>query len=102
MAGVFEVGAWEFIARAAAHYRQKDLLAAVAELKRGLPAHRNCWPLLYDLACYESVVGDRESALEHLRHAVEENPRAAELAREDRDLDAIRDDSRFSRLVLTG
>ena len=72
-----------------------------AEAKRRLVEGLESWPkaagLLYNLACAESRLGETDAALEHLRAAVEIEPRFAEYAREDEDLEAIRSDPRFPR-----
>ena len=51
--------------------------------------------MLYNLACAESRDGRVEPALVHLALAVELELRFADNARDDPDLDAIRDDDRF-------
>jgi tetratricopeptide (TPR) repeat protein len=70
-----------------------------AEAKRMLVEGLETWPraagLLYNLACAESRLGETDAALEHLRAAAEIEPRFAEYAREDEDLEAIRSDPRF-------
>ncbi|MGZ8695526.1 MAG: TPR end-of-group domain-containing protein, partial [Gaiellaceae bacterium] len=53
--------------------------------------------LLYNLACAEARLGERDAALDHIREAVEAAPRYAEFARTDEDLASIRDDERFPR-----
>jgi hypothetical protein len=95
----FEVAAWEFIVRASALYRRGDAAGAAAELRRGLPRHPDCWPLLYDLACYESLSGDHEAALAHLAKAGTLSPRARELARAEPDFEPIRGARDFERAV---
>jgi hypothetical protein len=52
--------------------------------------------VLYNVACAEALIGEREAALEHLARAVAIEPEAGEWARDDRDFDAIRDDPRFA------
>ena len=54
---------------------------------------------LYNLACSESLAGRPDSALEHLRTALEGEPRLRESAREDEDFTPLRDDPRFRELV---
>jgi hypothetical protein len=54
--------------------------------------------LLYNLACMEALLGEKNAALDHLAEAVE-NPRFREFAATDRDLDSLRDDPRFRELV---
>ena len=51
--------------------------------------------LLYNLACMEALLGERDAALEHLSQA-KSNPRVREWAATDSDLDSLRDDPRFS------
>jgi tetratricopeptide (TPR) repeat protein len=53
---------------------------------------------VYNLACAEAMLGERDAALEHLARAVELHPPFADSAREDDDLASIRDDPRFARL----
>ena len=52
----------------------------------------------FDLACHAAQAGQHETAFEHLARAVEGNPRAREWAKDDADLDPIRDDPRFQAL----
>jgi tetratricopeptide (TPR) repeat protein len=57
-------------------------------------------PLLYyNLACCESLAGDKAEAMEHLRAAVERSDRFREYAAGDSDFDAIRDEPGFKELV---
>jgi hypothetical protein len=51
--------------------------------------------VLYNLACFESLAGRREEALEHLAQAVGRDPRMRAWAQSDEDFNAIRDDPRF-------
>ena len=55
--------------------------------------------VLYNLACAEALLGERDEAIGHLRAALEERPAFAESARDDSDFESIRDDSRFAELV---
>jgi tetratricopeptide (TPR) repeat protein len=55
--------------------------------------------LFYNLACLESLTGDREEAIEHLRKAFELSSQFRQYAREDSDLDALRDDPVFEELM---
>ena len=52
--------------------------------------------LLYNLACAEAQLGETDAALEHLAAGDRPSgPDLAENAREDSDLEPIRDDPRF-------
>jgi hypothetical protein len=55
--------------------------------------------VLYNLACADALLGEKDAALDHLRAAIEERPAFAESAREDSDFESIRDDPRFAELV---
>ena len=56
--------------------------------------------VLYNLACCESLAGQKDEALEHLRRSIELNAQFREYARNDTDLDAIRSDPAFERLLV--
>lgn len=90
---------WEHSAVAAAEYRRGDFAAAVALLRKAESEHPDVVGVVYNLACCEALSGEREDALEHLRRAVELEPRMAAHARSDADLDSIRDDPRFAAAV---
>jgi hypothetical protein len=54
---------------------------------------------MFNLACCESLLGRTGDALEQLRRAIECSDRMRSLAREDSDLDPIRDEPAFRKLV---
>jgi tetratricopeptide (TPR) repeat protein len=55
--------------------------------------------LLYNLACCESLTGDKDAAMTHLRSAVKQSDRLRSYAAADSDLDAIREEPGFEELV---
>jgi tetratricopeptide (TPR) repeat protein len=55
--------------------------------------------MLYNTACFESRAGRTELALSHLRQAVDLLPTLAELARDDEDFDAVRQEASFAEIV---
>ncbi len=55
--------------------------------------------LFYNVACCESLIGQTADALEHLGRAIELSERFRDYAKEDSDLDAIRDEPAFKELV---
>jgi hypothetical protein len=58
------------------------------------------YPLLaYNLACLESLLGNTDDAIAHLRDAVEGSARFRDYAKGDSDLDAIRDRPEFREIV---
>ena len=55
--------------------------------------------LFFNLACCESLSGRTGDALDHLRHAVEMSEEFRRSARDDSDLDPIRDEPAFKQLI---
>src|SRR6266496_1080210 len=58
------------------------------------------YPMLsYNLACCESLSGRTSDALDHLRHAIEMSAEFRDSAKNDSDLDPIRDEPAFTQLI---
>ncbi len=57
--------------------------------------------LFYNLACLESLTGQEAEAIEHLRTAIELSEQFRAYARQDSDLDAIRDDPAVKELLAS-
>jgi mannose-6-phosphate isomerase-like protein (cupin superfamily) len=95
----YQAPGWEHSAVGADAYRRGDFATAVTLLRRAQFEHPDVVGVVYNLACCEALAGQREEALEHLRRAVELDPKIARHARSDSDLEAIRDDPRFSAVV---
>jgi hypothetical protein len=55
--------------------------------------------VLFNIACCEALRGRTDAAIERLEAAVQADDRARELARTDSDLDSLRGDHRFAKLV---
>jgi tetratricopeptide (TPR) repeat protein len=91
----FRISTWEYSRRAVARVEAGDPDAAVRIMEEVYAERPDDPRALYDLACFESLAGRREDALEHLRRALELDPSALELARADPDFDPIRDDPAF-------
>ena len=53
----------------------------------------------YDLACFYSLAGDKAKALENLARSFDLNPTLATYSANDTDLDPLRQDARYLRLV---
>jgi tetratricopeptide (TPR) repeat protein len=94
-AGTIAPSAWE-------HYFAALPLAQAGEPARayelasaGLTDHPDHPSLHYNLACYASLAGDTDRALEHLARAFEGDPRTRDWAETDSDLDPIRSDPRY-------
>jgi tetratricopeptide (TPR) repeat protein len=95
----FEVSPWEFAFAGAPAWDAKRYDEAKALLLEGLEVHPGNASLLYNLACAEALLGEREAALEHLGEAVQ-NPRFRQFAETDSDFDSLRDDPRFTAVVF--
>src|SRR5205823_12944276 len=81
----FEPSQWEWYFESYAHEPER----AIEILEDGLrELGERAW-LLYHLACHEALAGRRDEAREHLRRAIELDPRAAERASDDEDLAGI-------------
>jgi quercetin dioxygenase-like cupin family protein len=93
----FEPSAWEWAFQAGPLMRG-DPERARRILGEGLEAHKASASLHYSLACLEAIEGHRDAALASLRRAVELNPAAVGWAREDEDLESLRDDPGFRAL----
>jgi tetratricopeptide (TPR) repeat protein len=91
----FRISNWEYSRRAEAQVKAGDREAAVRIMEDLLAERPDDPAVLYDVACFESLVGRRKLALEHLRRALEGDPSLRELIAGDSDLDPIRDDPSF-------
>jgi tetratricopeptide (TPR) repeat protein len=96
---VFEVSPWEYYFAAIPAYRDKDYARGIEIVREGLERYPDNPSVLYTLACFESLAGNRDSAVDHLRQAAAVEPRVADWAKDDSDLDPIRDDPRFESAV---
>jgi tetratricopeptide (TPR) repeat protein len=61
------------------------------------PSHGSA--VYYNTACFESRAGRTDAAIAHLRRAVELAPSMAELARDDEDFAALRENPAFAEIV---
>jgi len=94
----FRISTWEYSRRAAERVEAGDPEAGVHIMEEVLAERPDEPVALYDLACFESLAGRHEDALEHLRRALESDPSLAEHAKDDTDLDQIRDNPGFPKL----
>ena len=95
----YEVSGWEIWAPLDEAYRAGDYDGVVAAGRERIEAAGYAMPL-YNLACCEALAGGHvEDAIGHLSAAFEVRPSLRDLAREDSDLDSIRDEPGFSELI---
>lgn len=96
----FEPSAWEWSFAASSLRDRGDYAGALAIIREGLEEKPDNASLLYNIAFYKALAGNRVAALEHLRRAVELDERARKWARDDEDFASLRDDPEF--LAIAG
>jgi quercetin dioxygenase-like cupin family protein len=96
----FEPSPWEEWALADGLRRSGRIDEGRAHLRRTIDRYPDLWQPSYNAACLESIAGDADAALRHLRAAVDRaGDDARRAAREDPDFDPIKDDERFKELI---
>jgi mannose-6-phosphate isomerase-like protein (cupin superfamily) len=91
-------GGWEVWAPFHPQYEAGEWEAVIESARETLESSGYAAPL-YNLACCEALAGRKEDAIGHLRVAFEKRPALRELAKEDSDLDALREEPAFEELV---
>src|SRR5581483_7457097 len=95
----YEVGGWELFAPVRPLYEAGNYIEAAdrgRELLAGDPPYAD---LFYNVACCESLAGQTDEAIAHLRRALELSGRTRAFLEEDSDLDPIRQDPAFMELL---
>jgi tetratricopeptide (TPR) repeat protein len=92
--GQHEPSNWETFFAAYAYADEGELERGLAELETGLEARPDEPVLLYHLACLKTRAGRLDEARAHLDRAVELDPKLAEWAAEDEDLEPLRPPAR--------
>lgn len=90
---------WEIWSSLRPIYEAGDNAEVVERLRVIVEAHPEYALLFFNLACCESQIGDTTEAIEHLRRAIELSDRFVAYARDDADLDPIRDEPGFKEIV---
>jgi uncharacterized Ntn-hydrolase superfamily protein len=85
--------------KASALKQQGDLAAAAAEAQRAVDINPELPEALYDLACYYSLAGMKEEALKALEKAIALSPEFRQMAREDPDLEPLRNEGAFKQIL---
>jgi mannose-6-phosphate isomerase-like protein (cupin superfamily) len=91
-------GGWEVWAQFHPAYEAGDYAGVVERARETVEASTDAAPL-YNLACCESMAGMKEDAIGHLRTAIGRRPSLRDLAKEDTDLDPLRDEPGFRELL---
>lgn len=95
----YEVGGWEIWGPLNRFYVAGDYEAVIEQGRELIEANPQYPLALYNLACCESLSGRSEDAIGHLRQAIDGREQLREYAKEDSDLDAIREEPAFKELV---
>ena len=95
----YEPGGWELFAPVRPLYEAGDYAEAAdrgRELLAGDPPYAD---LFYNVACCESLAGQTDQAIAHLRRAIELSERTRSFLEGDSDLDPLRQDPAFKELL---
>jgi Cupin domain len=95
----YEPRGWELWAPLVPLYETGQYTEVADRLRVAVEAHPQYAMLFYNLACCESLTGRTSDAVDHLRRAIEMSDEFRAAAKSDSDLDAIRDQPAFQRLV---
>jgi mannose-6-phosphate isomerase-like protein (cupin superfamily) len=91
-------GGWEIWAPYHPQYEAGEYDAVIERAREPLEKANSAAPL-YNLACCEALAGRKDDAIGHLKTAFELRPQLRDMAKEDSDLDALREESGFKALV---
>jgi tetratricopeptide (TPR) repeat protein len=95
----YEVFGWEEWSKLRPLYESGDYAEAAARGREILKEHPEYSGIAYNVACTESLAGEKEAAIEHLRMAIDSSERLRELIATDTDFDPIREEPAFKELL---
>lgn len=95
----FTPSAWERSAPALAFFATQEYMKAREALLEAHEEFPDDATVLFNLACAESLLGQADEAIDHLRQSIAIDESFRKFAQTDSDFDPIRDDSRFKELV---
>ena len=95
----YEPIGWELWYPLRKRYEAGEHAEVAQELREAVADAPEYGLLFYNLACLESLTGEEADAIEHLRKAIELSEQFRGYARQDSDLDAIRDDPAVKELL---
>ena len=95
----YDARGWELWAPLAPLYDAGEYAEVADRLQAVVTAAPQYPMLFYNLACCESLLGRTSDALDHLRHAIEMSEEFRRSAKDDSDLDPIRDEPAFTELL---
>jgi hypothetical protein len=95
----YQPDGWEIWAPLRALYEAGDHTAVVERGREVIEANPQYAVPMYNLACCEALTGRTTDSIEHLRQAIDRQERLREFAKQDSDLDRLRDEPAFKELV---
>jgi mannose-6-phosphate isomerase-like protein (cupin superfamily) len=95
----YEAVGWELWSPLRSRYEAGDHEAVVEGLTPLVADNPQYALLAYNLACVECLTGRRTEALAHLRQAIDRSEFFRDFAKDDSDLDAIREEPEFRKIV---
>jgi tetratricopeptide (TPR) repeat protein len=95
----YEPGGWELFAPVRPLYEAGDYVEAANKGRELLAEDPPYADLFYNVACCESLAGQTDHAIAHLRRAIELSERTREFLEGDSDLDPLREDPEFKKLL---
>jgi tetratricopeptide (TPR) repeat protein len=95
----YQASGWELWAPYRSLYEEGDYSAAADAARPTVEANPQYALPMYNLACVESLAGRKDEAIEHLRSAVERSEQLRDFAKEDSDLDPIRQEPAVKELL---
>jgi tetratricopeptide (TPR) repeat protein len=97
----YEPVGWELWYPLRKQYEAGNYEDVVPQLREAVAEAPQYGLLFYNLACLECLTGQASEAIAHLRTAIELSERFRAYARQDSDLDAIRDDPAVKELLAS-
>ena len=82
------------------YYDEKDYEKAVESFDKALQIQEDYAQVYFNKACTQSLKGDKDEAIESLKKAIELEPgKFIEKAKTDKDLDEIRNEKEFLKII---
>jgi tetratricopeptide (TPR) repeat protein len=95
----YEPDGWELWEPFRPLYEAGEYAQAADRGRKVLEANPQYAELFYNVACCESLAGQTDEAITHLRRAIEISERSRTYAKDDSDFDPIRDEPAFKELL---
>jgi tetratricopeptide (TPR) repeat protein len=95
----YQVGGWELFAPVRPLYEAGNYAEAANRGREVLAGDPPYADLFYNVACCESLAGQKDQAIAHLRRSIELSDRTRSYLEGDSDLDPIREDPAFKELL---